>query len=255
MELNYKSFGTGDPVIILHGLFGTLDNWQTIAKKLAQEYTVYIIDQRNHGRSPHEEEFNYPIMAEDLHEFLESNWIYKAHIIGHSMGGKTAMQFALEYPDMVDKLIIVDIGTQGYEGGHQLIFDALFALNLDQLESRKDADVFLTNHIENFGIRQFLLKNLTRDKGGKYRWKMNLDAIYKNYQNILAPVTGDEPYEGDVLFVKGGQSDYITTTSFTATTQIFPQAHLKTIKGAGHWVHAEAPKEIISIIHSFLEQD
>lgn len=122
MELNYKEFGQGDPLIILHGLFGTLDNWQTIAKKLAKHYSVYLIDQRNHGRSPHHDEFDYVVMAEDLHEFMESQWIYKAHILGHSMGGKTAMQFAMEYPDMIDQLIIIDIAPKKYQGGHQLIF-------------------------------------------------------------------------------------------------------------------------------------
>ena len=117
LELNYKEFGQGEPLIILHGLFGTLDNWQTIAKKLAEHYTVFIVDQRNHGRSPHHADFNYQLMAEDLRDFMEARWAYQATVIGHSMGGKTAMQFALTYPDMVEKLVVVDIGPQQYVGG------------------------------------------------------------------------------------------------------------------------------------------
>ena len=148
MELNYKEFGQGDPILILHGLFGTLDNWQTIAKQLATNYSVFIIDQRNHGRSPHMDELDYPLMAEDLYQFMETHWIYKAYIIGHSMGGKTAMQFALNYPDMVEKLVVVDIAPKTYEAGHQTIFEALFSLDLEKIESRKEADEVLQKKID-----------------------------------------------------------------------------------------------------------
>ncbi|MBL4648388.1 MAG: alpha/beta fold hydrolase, partial [Aureispira sp.] len=140
MQLNYKVFGEGDPVLILHGMFGTLDNWQTIAKKLAEHFMVFIIDLRNHGRSPHSDEFDYAIMANDIQEFMESNWIYEAYVVGHSMGGKVAMQLASENPDLVTKLVLVDIAPKVYVGNHQTIFEALFSLDLDQLESRKEAD-------------------------------------------------------------------------------------------------------------------
>ena len=253
MKLNYKEFGQGEPIVILHGLFGTSDNWQTLAKQLAKNYTVFIIDQRNHGRSPHDDEFNYQVMAHDLKEFLEQNWIYKARIIGHSMGGKTAMQFASSYPDMVEKLVIVDIANSKYKGGHETIFDALMNLELDKIENRKDADEFLKNKIEEFGVRQFLLKNLTRNKEGGYEWKMNLPVIYKNYEAILNEIEVEEQYEGATLFVKGGLSKYIDEENFNTTQQVFPNAVLKTINNVGHWVHAEAPKELLQLLNVFLK--
>lgn len=253
MELNFKEFGQGDPIIILHGLFGTSDNWQTIAKQLAKEYSVFIIDQRNHGRSPHADEFNYQVMAEDLKEFMEQRWIYNARIIGHSMGGKTAMQFALEYPDMVEKLVIVDIANQTYKGGHEVIFDALLSLDLEKITNRKEADELLKPKIEDFGVRQFLLKNLTRNKENKYEWKMNLPIIYKNYNSILDSLEGEEPFEEATLFIKGGLSKYISDENFKTTQILFPHSKLETIENVGHWVHAEAPKELLQILNSFLK--
>lgn len=252
MELNYKSFGQGDPIVILHGLFGTLDNWQTIAKALADHYTVYIIDQRNHGRSPHFPDMSYKLMAEDLKGFMENNWMFKAHIIGHSMGGKTAMQFAVDYPDMVDKLVIVDIGPQAYRGGHQAIFDALLALDLDQVSSRKDAEAFLESRIEEVGVRQFLLKNLSREKSEGFRWKMNLPVIYEKYNEILVPIEASAPFPNETLFIRGGQSNYIRDEDIPSIKTKFPAATVETIAGAGHWVHAEAPDDFLKVVRTFL---
>lgn len=252
MKLNYKEFGQGAPIIILHGLFGTLDNWQTVAKQLAEEYSVYILDQRNHGRSPHMDSQDYKLMAEDLQHFMEANWIHKASIIGHSMGGKTAMQFAQDFPDMVEKLIVVDIAPKAYKGGHQQIFEALFALDLSTIESRKEADQFLETRIPDFGVRQFLLKNLTRSKEGGYQWKMNLPVIFESYQNILASITLEAAADMPTLFIKGGQSNYIQEEDLALVQSYFPNAVLKTVKKAGHWVHAEAPLELIEIVKGFL---
>ncbi len=255
LTLNHKSFGQGDPIVILHGLFGTLDNWQTVGKRLAEEYAVYLIDQRNHGRSPHVEGLSYPLMAEDLQAFLESNWIYKAHIIGHSMGGKVAMQFALEYPDMVDKLVVVDIAPKAYKGGHELIFKALLGLDLEQLEGRKHADAQLAEMgIEEFGVRQFLLKNLTRTKEGGYRWKMNLSEIHKHYADILQNIDSEASYEGDALFIRGGKSKYIQDEDWGLVLEKFSNAQLQTVEQAGHWVHAEAPDDLLSHIQHFLSE-
>ncbi len=253
MELNYKKFGQGEPLLILHGLFGTLDNWQTLAKKFAEHYTVFIIDQRNHGKSPHLPDFDYPTLAEDLCSFMEDNWIYKANILGHSMGGKTVMQFALEYPDMVDKMIVVDIAPKGYAGGHDLIFEALFSLDLNTLENRKTADEILSAKIPEFGVRQFLLKNLTKDKEtGKYRWKMNLPVIFEHYQNILAPIEG-EFVNIPGLFIKGERSEYISDD--TDFKELFPDASLHTIREAGHWVHADQPQELLQRVLDFLQNE
>ena len=252
MKLNYKSFGQGDPIIILHGMFGTLDNWQTIAKKLAENYTVFILDQRNHGRSPHSAEMNYEIMAEDLHEFMENNWIYKAHLIGHSMGGKTAMQFALTYPQMLDKLILIDIAPKAYEGGHQVVFDALFNVDIKNLTTRKQAAQQLTQYITDVSIQQFLLKNLTRKKEGGFVWKMNLEAIYKHYQDILKEVEGTEIFEGPCLFIRGGKSNYVKKEDMELIRKKFRYAKLETVANAGHWVHAEAPSILLEKLRKFL---
>lgn len=252
MELNYKTFGQGPPLVILHGLFGMLDNWQTLAKRFAEHFSVYIIDQRNHGKSPHSDEMSYPLMAEDLQRFLESQWMFKAHILGHSMGGKTAMQFALNYPDWVDRLVIVDILPSAGEGGHELIFDAMLGLDLNSIVNRKEAEQALEVKISEYGIRQFLLKNLSRDKStGGYRWKMNLQALHQHYQEILNALTGD-PFDEDCLFIKGERSNYITSETWDEALALFPNANLETINEAGHWVHADAPDELYEKVLKFL---
>lgn len=254
MDLNYKEFGQGDPIIILHGLFGTLDNWQTVAKQLAEDYSVFILDQRNHGRSPHVDHIDYPSMADDLHHFMETQWIHKSYIIGHSMGGKTAMQFALHYPDMVEKLVVVDIAPKAYEGGHQAIIDALFALDLKSVESRKWADDFLKTKIEDFGVRQFLLKNLTRSKSGGYEWKMNLSVIAKDYPKILEALSSDEKFENPTLFIRGGKSDYIADNEEEHLKNHFAKARVETVPNVGHWVHAEAPDALLTLVRGFFEE-
>ena len=253
LELNYKTFGEGFPVVILHGLFGTLDNWQTIARKLAEHYTVYIIDQRDHGRSPHTDIIDYPHLAFDLHAFLESNWIYKAHIIGHSMGGKTAMRFTLDYPDMVEKLIVIDIAPKTYSGGHEPIFDALLGLQLDAIESRQEAEAYLESRIPELGVRQFLLKNLTRNEDGDFTWKMNLPLIHQHYPDILAGIEADVPFEGPSWFIRGARSNYVTDADWPNITRLFPAAQLITIPDAGHWVHADQTERLLEAVEGALE--
>jgi esterase len=252
IELNYKEFGQGNPVMVLHGLFGTLDNWQTIGRQLGEHFNVYTLDQRNHGKSPHADEFDYTILAADLQYFMESHWIYKSHIIGHSMGGKTAMQFALHYPDMVDKLVVLDIAPKSYAGGHELILDTLNAIDLTQIQDRKEAEAFMMERISEFGTRQFLLKNLTRnEKSGAFEWKMNLPILKKEYDNILGNID-DGVYEGETLFIRGRNSDYIQDHEIENIKQYFPNMTLKTIENAGHWVHADQPKELLALVQDFL---
>lgn len=251
MNLNFKSFGQGPPVIILHGLFGNLDNWQTFAKQLAADFSVYIVDQRNHGRSPHVEEMNYPAAAEDLKLFMESQWMYHAHVIGHSMGGKTAMQFAFDHPDMLDQLVVVDIGPKAYEGGHQAIFEAMLSLDVANLKSRNEAEAHLAKSISDHGVRLFLMKNLTRAKSGGFAWKINLPVLHREYANILAAVTG-EPFDGPSLFVRGGQSDYVQESDWSSIQDLFPDARLTSIPDSGHWVHAEAPQALLQEVKQFL---
>ena len=255
MELNHKTFGQGPPLLILHGLFGTLDNWQTLAKRWAEHYTVVIIDQRNHGRSPHTDAHTYPLMAEDLKAFMEANWMYHATLLGHSMGGKTVMQFATHYPEMVEKMVIVDIGPKTYPGGHETIIKALNDLPLDGINDRKAADAFLAERIADFGVRQFLLKNLSRNKKGGYEWKMNLPILTKYYPDILENIEAEENYDGPSLFIRGEKSNYIQDEDYETIQSHFPMAHLVTIPDAGHWVHAEQPKALFDTVTHFLEEE
>ncbi|HHM20662.1 MAG TPA: alpha/beta fold hydrolase [Bacteroidetes bacterium] len=252
MQLNYKEFGQGDPLIILHGLFGMLDNWQTIAKRLATDHTVFIIDLRNHGRSPHTPVHTYPEMAEDLLRFMENHWIYKSHIMGHSMGGKTAMQFALDYPDRVDHLVVVDIAPKAYPPAHRQIINALRALDFSEIKNRLEADRQLAKTIDNPAIRMFLLKNLTRDKNGTYRLKMNLPVLDKYYDEITRAIRADHPFRGPALFLRGQHSPYIQDEDIPDIKSLFPNAVIETVTGAGHWIHADAPDEFLKKVKRFL---
>ena len=256
IQLNYKEYGLGEPVVILHGLFGTLDNWQGIAKTLSTQYTVFTLDMRNHGRSPHTPApFNYDIMAEDVATFLQNNWIYEARVIGHSMGGKAAMQLAFSYPDLVKKLVVIDIAPKTYQGGHESVLAALNSIDLTQLADRKEAEAQLMAQLQNdTSTVQFLLKNLSRrpaTEGGGFEWKMNLPVLMSEYPTIMGDVTGDT-FDKPTLFVRGGDSDYILDKDWTAIQTRFPQAQLETIEGAGHWVHADQPQALVKTLADFL---
>lgn len=252
MELKHKVFGHGPPLIILHGLFGTLDNWQTLAKRWATEFTVLIVDQRNHGRSPHSDAHTYPLMAQDLQEFMQRNGLPMAHILGHSMGGKTAMQFALHHPDMIDKLVVVDMAPKAYPGGHTTILKALNALDLHSLEDRQQADTQLAMSIPQKGIRQFLLKNLTRSPEGGYRWKINLPVLTNHYSDMIRNIDLDDVLEKPALFIRGDRSDYVEDEDILTILDYFPLARLETISPAGHWVHAEQPDKLYQLVRDFL---
>lgn len=254
MELNHKTFGAGDPVIILHGLFGTLDNWQTVAKKLSEHFMVCIVDQRNHGRSPHVEGHNYKLMAEDLADFMEENWMHNAHIIGHSMGGKTAMQFAVDYPDMLNKLVVVDIAPKAYKGGHQTIFEALLSVDIEKVQTRKEVEEHLSKFIDEPGVRLFLMKNLSRKKEGGFQWKMNLQEIYINYSNILDTIEIEDIVKNESLFINGSRSNYVNEEDRREISKLFAAPSFETIENAGHWVHAEQPKALIDSVLNFLTQ-
>jgi pimeloyl-ACP methyl ester carboxylesterase len=253
MELNYKIYGQGDPVIIMHGMFGMLDNWQLIAKSLAEDFMVYLIDLRNHGRSPHSDNFGYSVMSDDLLIFMDENWLHHAHIVGHSMGGKVAMKFALENQDMVDKLVIVDIAPKTYEGNHESIIKALTGLDLSSITSRTEAELYLRRHIEEESTIQFLLKNLSREKDAGYRWKMNLPVIVSYYREILGHDESNDTFGGPTLFIRGEKSNYINPSEFPGFLQNFPNAKLETVANAGHWVHAENPEGFLKILSAFLK--
>lgn len=251
-KLNYKEFGKGQPLIILHGLFGMLDNWNSFAQELKDEFHIFLVDQRNHGRSFHDDEMNYKVMAEDLSAFMEEHDIEKAHIMGHSMGGKTAMSFAGRFPQKVKKLIVVDIAPKEYQPGHEEIFKALRSLPVGEIDQRKDAREHLSQYIKDEGVRLFLLKNLKRNKEGSYEWRMNLKGIYQNYENILSALPESIHFEGPTLFVSGEKSDYIQSDDKELIRVHFPTAKIEVINEAGHWVHADRQAELLDVVRSFL---
>lgn len=256
MTLNYKQFGSGFPLIILHGLLGSLDNWQSIAKKIAEQgFSVYIIDQRNHGRSPHSKDFNYQLLADDLLSFMQQHNIAKAHLLGHSMGGKTVMQFALSHPQKVGKLIVVDIVPAAFDDRHSDVFGALFASNASSATSREEVQEVLRQKLGDETTVQFLMKSLVRNEDGEgFSWRFNVEALYKNYANISDGITANQPYEGDCLFIKGERSTYISSGNYFSIADLFPNHQLAEIKGAGHWVHADNPTEFIAEVLHFLQK-
>ncbi len=256
MELNHKVLGEGFPVIILHGLFGMLDNWQSVAKKIAAEgFMVYLIDQRDHGKSPFTDRFDYPTLAQDLATFMEQNWIYKAHLIGHSMGGKTVMQFAFDHGDMVEKMVVVDICNKTYAGGHEEILEAIRKVDAAHRQDRQEIYDFLKDRLKNEGVVQFLLKNLQRKKEGGYEWKMNFALLEQSYQHILDKVSSAHPlFEGPGLFIKGERSWYIQDGDLAQIKAEFPHSAVEVIEGAGHWVHADQPEQLTQKVIQFLNK-
>ncbi|MFY0605735.1 MAG: alpha/beta fold hydrolase [Cyclobacteriaceae bacterium] len=251
MKLNFRVLGEGDPMFILHGVFGSSDNWQTVGKELAQYHKVYLIDQRNHGSSDHSDEMNYEVMAEDIKALMEAENLSSINLLGHSMGGKVAMTFATNYPDLVKKLIIVDITPREYPPHHSQIFEGFHSINLEQLQTRKDADEQMATVIPNFGVRQFILKNLTR-VGGQFAWKINLGVIEKNISEIGRPLPSESLFPGETLFIGGAKSDYIQASDHSLIKTHFPNSQVKMIEGAGHWVHAEKPQELQKLVIEFL---
>lgn len=252
MKLNYKKLGEGEPLIILHGLFGMLDNWFTLGKKFAEDFTVYLIDLRNHGQSPHSDEWNYKVMSDDLLEFFIEHNLSKASIIGHSMGGKTAMHFAGEHRERVKKLVVVDIAPRHYPIHHDTILEALLSIDLENLKSRNEADEVLSKYIPDFGTKQFLLKNLTRkeNENTKFEWKFNLPVIAKNIHEVGVETTGG--VAAPTLFIKAEKSDYINLNDEAEIKKLYPNSEIVSIN-SGHWVHAEKPEEFYNSVLKFLK--
>ncbi len=255
MHLYYQTYGEGHPLIILHGLFGSLENWHSLSKVFGEFFKVFAVDQRNHGRSPHSEVMNYTVMAEDIRQLMQEQNLSSAHVLGHSMGAKTAMQLAVTCPERVDTLVVVDMAPRAYPPHHTEIFNALYSLNLKSFGTRKDVDEALTGKIPDFSTRQFLLKNLIPDKSGGFRWRINLDAIYRNYDELLKGIETNRKFEKPTLFIKGGNSPYIQDEDLSLIRKIFPLAKIRVVEGVGHWVHAEAPREFSKIVLDFLEEN
>lgn len=251
MKLNFKKSGSGPPLVILHGLFGSADNWFSIAKELVEHYTLILVDQRNHGDSPHSDQWNYKVMVEDLLKLLDDEGLDKVFLMGHSMGGKTVMNFAVSYPDRVEKLIVADIAPRYYPVHHEAILEGLNSLNLKEIKSRKEADDQLAKHISELGIRQFLLKSLTRDSEG-FAWKINLPVISKNIENVGEALAEGAQFEGPTLFLAGANSNYIQQKDLPDIKAHFPNYELEFVADAGHWLHAEQPHAVVEEMRKFL---
>jgi esterase len=252
MQLHFKETGQGAAVILLHGLFGSSDNWHFIAQKLAEKFHVFALDQRGHGQSPHPDELNYALMAADVEKFFVARGLKSAAVIGHSMGGKTAMQFALQHPKRVDKLVVADMAPREYAPAHDKIFTALLALDLARFTTRQQMEDALALGIPSLMLRRFLLKNLGRNPSGEFFWKIALRQIADSYPNLRAPILHPHPFPKPALFIRGGKSEYIRAGDEPLIRELFPLAQILTVAEASHWVHADQPDEFLRLLLEFL---
>jgi len=261
MKLLYRKYGKKNPaLIIVHGLYGMSDNWVAIAKALSKEFEVFIIDQRNHGNSPHSKEHNYKLLQEDLYEFMQEQKIEKAVLLGHSMGGKTVMNFANYHPEMISAMIIVDISPKRYDeqqlqksnAKHLQILKAMQSINIQNIEKREDIRSKIISELKEERVADFILKNLKRFDG-KFQWRLNVDTIINKLDDIIADIYFNEPISGfSVLFVRGEKSNYILDEDIKFIEETFPVAEIATIQNAGHWIHAEQPTTFVRILRDFL---
>jgi esterase len=252
MNLHFEVVGNGAPLIILHGLLGSADNWRSMSRSLGAHYKVFAVDLRNHGRSPHSEIFDYDVMTADLRESMEQQALRRVMLLGHSMGGKVAMQFAIDHSEQVDRLVVVDIAPKPYELSQRYVLDALRSLDLTRYKSFAEIDAALAAEISSETLRQFLLKNLARDEDGLLRWKINLEAIDRNYDKLGRGVAPERNFNKPTLFIRGARSNYIEDDDAPLIRQIFPQAEIATLPEAGHWVHVDLPEEFFQTVLNFL---
>ncbi len=243
--------GSGDPLIILHGLFGSSDNWQTLGRQFAEDYEVFLLDQRNHGQSPHDSEHDYEHMSDDLLEFIYDHQLTGANLLGHSMGGKTVMHLAQQHPELLHKIVVADMGVKAYPPHHEIVLETLASLKLTEIKSRKEADAIAAEKVHSPTIRQFLLKNLYWKTKGSLAWRLNLEVIIKTIDNLGISLAGSSDTEA--LFIYGGASDYILDDDKLNILTQFPQAEFYCLDEAGHWLHAEKPLEFYTAVMDFLD--
>lgn len=251
--LNHKIVGSGSPLYILHGLFGSLDNWQSVAKELGKQYQVILVDVRNHGRSFHDDSMNFDVLNDDILHLMQHLNHTEAYFMGHSMGGKILMFFAGKNPEKVIKLIVVDVAPYAYPKYHQSVFHALFAVPINQIQSRQEAEQILRSNIEEESEVQFLMKGLSRKESGGFEWKFNLEVLHKNYVELIQHIP-ETPYLGPTLFIKGEKSNYISIDKMEHVPDLFPNYEIEIIKDAGHWVHADNGADLIQALITFLEK-
>lgn len=253
MELYYRELGQGQPIVMLHGIFGSSDNWLTQSRMLSERYHTYALDLRNHGQSPHDEVFDYASMVEDVLKFMKENNIEDPILMGHSMGGKVAMNLALAYPDKIGKLIVVDIAPKSYDMQNYVVLKGLLSIPIEEVTSRQQADDMLAKHVDEPDVRQFLLKNVQRKPEGGFKWKLNLPAIAENIMKIGLPLQYEGTFEKPTLFIRGARSNYVSDSDFGLIKEIFPAASFETLE-TGHWVPAEKPKEFVEVVLGWLGQ-
>ena len=254
MKLHFERLGDGPPLVLLHGLLGSGDNWMGLAKLWAQDFTVLVPDLRNHGRSPHSDDATFAVMAGDLRELIEAEGLSQVAVLGHSLGGKVAMQLAWDCPDLVNRLIVVDIAPKAYPPAHQALLEALLAVELSQFTTRGEVDAVLAGSIPEPAIRQWLLKNLGRDAAGVLSWKPNLPVLHKCLAELSGGFADLRQYAGPALFVAGGRSNYVQPEDTPLLKARFPQARLEVILEAGHWVHVDAPGKLVEMVRQFAGQ-
>jgi pimeloyl-ACP methyl ester carboxylesterase len=250
MELFYREMGEGQPLVILHGLFGFSDNWQTQAKKFSDYYRVILVDLRNHGHSPWSDAFSYALMVEDLKSLFDSLNLRDVILLGHSMGGKVAMHFAQKYEDRLNKLIVVDMGVKSYPLHHEHILKACHEIDLTKLSARSEAEAILKQFIDSDGVRQFLLKNLYWMEKGKLSWRVNFPVLEREMSEILSALPEKEVLTS-TLFIRGELSNYILDSDIPILESYFPDSQLISVENAGHWVHAEAPEAFVDAVLGF----
>lgn len=250
--LHSTILGAGTPLLILHGYFGMSDNWKTLGNQFSENFEVHLIDQRNHGRSFHADKFNYEALVADLHAYIHHHQLEKVYLLGHSMGGKTAMLFAVRHPEWVEKLIVADISPRKYEPHHNAILAGLNAIDFSIQTSRSLVDAKLAALIPEVGIRQFLLKNVYWVEKGKLAFRFNLKSLTENNPNIGEALPSSTSFSGATLFLKGAKSEYITANEIPNIEAHFPNSKLVVISNAGHWLHAENPKEFYACVQDFL---
>ncbi|MBN4085242.1 alpha/beta fold hydrolase [Flavobacteriaceae bacterium AH-315-B10] len=254
MQLHSTILGQGQPLIILHGFLGMSNNWKSLGKKFSNEgFEVHLIDQRNHGRSFRSDIFNFEVLIEDLKRYCEEYNLKNIILLGHSMGGKTAMLFATQYPKMVSKLIVADIAPRYYPKHHESILEGLSALDFKVIKSRNEADFILANYVSEFSKRQFLLKNLYWKDKGELDLRINLNALKENVEEIGKALPTNSKFNGKTLFLRGDKSDYIALKDEALIKEHFPKATLGTISNAGHWLHAENPKDFFEEVLRFVK--
>lgn len=247
--------GKGNPLLILHGFLGMGDNWKSLANRFSEKFEVHVIDQRNHGRSFHDDDFSYELMVEDLINYMDYHQLERVHILGHSMGGKTGMLFAVEHPERVQNLIVADIAPKFYPPHHQEILDALEEVDFNVISSRSEIDEILKKYISEIGIRQFLLKNVYRKEKNRLAYRFNLEVLQEHYDEIGVALPPRSLFEGPVLFLKGQLSGYIHEQDEDMILAHFPNSRIVQITNASHWLHAENPKDFYINVVEFLEND